>query len=420
MAYVREPAPGRTELVIARDDAGAAHVVAARDAPLSYFGGVAFIEAFSPAWSPDGSTIALVGYRGVGMGQVVFVEVATGTENTVDAGPVPLGLAWLDGETLLLSWLDKGSAPAQLWSLSYPGGEFRRVTNDTSQYFGVSVTADRREAVASRNEASFGIWASERRGDWRQIVPTTPAKGPPATAVRWIGDDLLLTPSTGSGWGLTRWRASTGATEMLAPGGGRPSVSRDGSTILYNDVDTGELWRMDGDGSARVLLGPRTGDTSITPDGEHVLVADVPSATVRLLRADGMGSPREVTRGRVRGRGEVSSNGERVAFDAFDEQNRPVIAVCDLAACSVRQTLPPRGTWHWTPGGDGLAYVDPLTANLWVQPIAGGTPTQLTSFPDDGLEIWDFDWSADGERLAVARARVSRNIVLFRGLRPSK
>jgi Tol biopolymer transport system component len=316
--------------------------------------------------------------------------------------------------------VDKLSALAQLWTLSDPGGEFKRLINDTSQYMGLSVTADRSAAVTSRNEASFGVWMSEGGGAWRQIVPTSPAKARIGFGVRWIGDDLLFVPGTGSGLGVARWRASTSATEMLAPSGGSPSVSRDGSTIVYFDYDTGEQWRMDGRGSNRVRLGRGTNNLSITPDGRHVVIADVPSAIVRLFAADGTGIAREVTHDRVRGRAEVSPDGQRVAFDAFDEQDRPIIAVCDLSVCSTRQTLPPRERWHWTPDGAGLAYVDPLTANLWVQPIDGGTPTQLTNFPDDGLGIWDFDWSADGERLAVGRARVSTNIVLFRGLRPAE
>jgi hypothetical protein len=41
---------------------------------------------------------------------------------------------------------------------------------------------------------------------------------------------------------------------MLAPGGGYPSVSRDGSTIVYFDHDTREQWRMDGGGGNRVRL----------------------------------------------------------------------------------------------------------------------------------------------------------------------
>ena len=45
---------------------------------------------------------------------------------------------------------------------------------------------------------------------------------------------------------------------------------------------------------------------------------------------------------------------------------------------------------------------------------------QLTHFPADGQETWDFDWSADGKRLAVARARMASDIVLFRGLTTKK
>jgi VCBS repeat-containing protein len=145
----------------------------------------------------------------------------------------------------------------------------------------------------------------------------------------------------------------------------------------------------------------------------------VDSAIVKLLPTDGTGTASEVARGREQGRVEVSPDGQLVTFDAFDEQDRPIIAVCKLSDCSDRRSLPPRGNWHWTPDGRALAYVDELTSNLWIQSIDRGTPKQITAFPDDGLEIWDFSWSAT-ERLAVARGRGSRNIVLFRGLRRAK
>jgi YD repeat-containing protein len=35
-------------------------------------------------------------------------------------------------------------------------------------------------------------------------------------------------------------------------------------------------------------------------------------------------------------------------------------------------------------------------------------------------QIWDFDWDADGQRLAVARGKTSTDIVLYRGLNASK
>ena len=76
------------------------------------------------------------------------------------------------------------------------------------------------------------------------------------------------------------------------------------------------------------------------------------------------------------------------------------------------------GIWRWMPDGQALGYIDLRTqSDLWAQPLDGSAPRQLTHFPADGQQIWDFDWSADGKRLAVARGRITSDIVLFRGLR---
>jgi hypothetical protein len=61
--------------------------------------------------------------------------------------------------------------------------------------------------------------------------------------------------------------------------------------------------------------------------------------------------------------------------------------------------------------------VDPVTrADLWIQPLDGGAPRQLTRFEDDARVIADFAWSGNGARLAVARAVTTNDIILFRGL----
>ena len=55
--------------------------------------------------------------------------------------------------------------------------------------------------------------------------------------------------------------------------------------------------------------------------------------------------------------------------------------------------------------------------DIWVQPLDGGAARQLTHLPADGQQIWGAAWSADGKRLAVGRASIKNNIVLFRGLK---
>jgi YD repeat-containing protein len=73
------------------------------------------------------------------------------------------------------------------------------------------------------------------------------------------------------------------------------------------------------------------------------------------------------------------------------------------------------------PDSKALAYVDANTqSDLWIQPLDGSAPRPLTHFTPDGNQIWDFDWDADGRRLAVARGKTSTDIVLYRGLNASK
>jgi Tol biopolymer transport system component len=71
---------------------------------------------------------------------------------------------------------------------------------------------------------------------------------------------------------------------------------------------------------------------------------------------------------------------------------------------------------RWTPDGRGIAYytLGP-GGNLWVQPLDGSAPRQITHFTD-GRSIVDFAWSRDGKHLAIARTTVTNDIVLFKGL----
>jgi hypothetical protein len=356
----------------------------------------------------------------------VFLDTRSGAERTLEFGtPIPVvAMSWLDERTLLLSALERPSEPLQLWLLSQPQGEFRRLTNDLINLVGVSLTADGREFVTVRAEAWFSIWTSDAAARWSQTVPRTPTKGPVGFGVRWLGDDLVFPSSASGAWNLERWRASTRTTEVLGRAGGEPQVSRDGSTLVYWDYDAGQLWRLDRDGGNKTLLDGRTWDDRITPDGRQIVSVETPAGgrpAVRIRPIDGASAAREVTSHRVRpGPALVSPDARWIAYPSFDGGNNPAVAVCDLATCSSPRTfsaMPSRQ--QWTPDSRGLAYVPPAKpSDIWVQPLDGAPPRQLVHLPEDGSRlIIDFDWTPDGRRLAVARYSRSNNIVLFRGLK---
>ena len=106
-------------------------------------------------------------------------------------------------------------------------------------------------------------------------------------------------------------------------------------------------------------------------------------------------------------------------------RTRLEIVVCGLPGCESQQRFRPPGladpisqasVIRFTPDQTGIAYVNVSDAsNIWVQPLDGAAPQKLTEFTDN-QSIFDFAWSRDGERLAIARGTITRDIVLFRGL----
>jgi Tol biopolymer transport system component len=138
-----------------------------------------------------------------------------------------------------------------------------------------------------------------------------------------------------------------------------------------------------------------------------------------IVSLDG-GSPRELAhRFAAAGSLDVSPDGQSIVFRSRNDQDMPVWIICQLPSCSTPRSIPSVGRYaplRWTPEGTGIAYVDSAAAtNIWVRPLVGSAPYQLTDFTD--RTIVDFAWSRDGKQLAIARASTTNDIVLFKGLK---
>jgi Tol biopolymer transport system component len=424
MAFVR---PG-SMLVVADANGGNERVVLAPKAPAPQFNPGAFLR---PAWSPDGRVIALVAFDNPGTGirgLVAFVNAVDGSQQIADVTGI-WGLAWLDNSSLVVSRAGGPGLPVQLWRLSYPRWELSRLTNDLSSYRWVSLTPDRRLLVTARTDIDIGIRVSDSAAsDSVELAPIALS----GMVLSWYGltwaADSLVYPTFSSGRPVLSIRTPDGATtNEVGLSTMWLTATSDGRTLVYVSQEfsaLGTLWKAGVDGRQPIQLVP---DSSrhpvITSDNRSVLYSsDTRTGTMSLWQVpiEG-GMPTQVVEGPLADTGaDVSPDGKSIVFISAEDANRPTIVICDLPTCTARRTLaaPVVTRLRWTPDGLGIAYAGP-GSNLWVLPLDGKPSRQLTRFTDTRT-IVDFAWSRDGKRLAVARATVKDDIVLFSGLQPEK
>jgi Tol biopolymer transport system component len=69
--------------------------------------------------------------------------------------------------------------------------------------------------------------------------------------------------------------------------------------------------------------------------------------------------------------------------------------------------------FRWTPDGQALSYIanEKGASNIWLQPLSGAPPSQLTNFKTG--QLLTFAWSPDGQWLACMRQATTSDVVLL-------
>lgn len=429
-AFVRYLGQGGSSLMVANMDGTGEQQLATRKSPNQFRPAV-------PTWSPDGKTIVCPS-RNVTGGvhfELIEVRVEDGSQRVISSQKwQQIGrLAWLsDASGLVMIAQDQSSASPQIWQLSYPGGEARRITNDLNSYGGLSLTADSGALVTVQIEQVSNLWivpggeASRARqitsgvgkyDGWRGIV--------------WTPDGKIVYRSSASGTNDVSIIEADGSNPKQLTISARDdglSVSPDGRYIVFPSDRSGTpvIWRMDIDGSNPKQLTSGGFDflPQCSPDGQWVVytrLSDTP--TLWKVPIDG-GEAVQLTDESFWARSqEVSPDGKQVAF-SYREQ-APLswrIAVIPFEGgqptkifnielfISLGSAL---DTIRWAADGRGLTYIDTRNgvSNLWSQPLDGSSPKQLTDFKTD--RIFNFDWSPDGKQLALSRGTLTSDVVLI-------
>jgi Tol biopolymer transport system component len=420
----REPL-SETRLMVANADGTGERVVAARKAPSHY--GVA--PLWKVAWSPDGEYIACPAadhsLPGELKSQLVAVSLKDGSERPL-TGQKWFNIkqaAWLrDGSGLVVVGRTQATASSQVWHLSYPGGELRRLSNDFSEYDDVSVTGDSATVVTVQAERLSNIWVAPN-ADASRARQITESRDDGFQGVTWTPDGRLVFGSkVGGDTNIWVMDADGGNRKRLTDSAGTdawPSVSPDGRYVAFQSY-RGEglsIWRVDIEGGTPVRL--TEGNQAIlphcSPDGRWVYYSAIGAGeNVRTgwkVPLEG-GAPVRVSdkTGALMG---ISPDGKWLAYAYFDPQAKPQIGVAVIPAEGGPPVklldMPVERLIRWTPDGRALAYVDQRNLNVWAQPVDGGPTRQLTDFKSD--QTFSFGWSRDGRQLALARGSQTSDVV---------
>jgi serine/threonine protein kinase/Tol biopolymer transport system component len=443
MAWVRISSKTKSSAIYVSDAEGAnEHAITSLNFPDLYL-------PVGPGWSEDGKLLAIdrTDPKGATNGSVVQVMDIESKEIK------PLGnrqftnvqrLVWLpdDSGLIFTSPVNTMSFNSQIWELTYPDGEARRITNDLNYYSGASVTSDGNTLATVQWSIASSLWvAASGTGSAfsapKQITSGIERADGEAGMIWPTADQIMYSYYAG---GTLRFAStapdgsnvrdiSVGQGSILAP-----SLCGDGKHFVFMTFGTGstvQIYRADMDGGnvKAITPGPLNVSPSCSPDGQFVAFITAVGQNTSLSKVGIDGGAVTAVSHELMQMPAISPDGTSVAVAYTADVSKPAkIAVVGLASGEIRHTYDaPDGAYfsadsvgllHWSKDGRALLY--PVRkedlANLWAQPVGAlgapvVAPKQVTNFSD--LRIFSYAYSPDGKQMVFARGRTVTDGVLI-------
>lgn len=442
LAFIRfKPEIGGQQLIICRSrDASEERVVSTRVGNESFQ-----VWGFKPTWSPDGKKV-FVGLiaeptpekpdaRGEGFG-LMSVENGSFERIKTPKWNMFIQAEWMpDSKSILFLAREKANEGFQIWQVDYPGGEGRRVTNDSHDYRYFSLAADARFILAAQERTYFNLWLipPDKPDEARQLTFSSELQQGDR-GISWTpdGKELVYTMVENTiDSNLWKINVETLEKRQLTFDNQHinwyPRVTPDGKSVIFssNRQNGMHVWQVDLDGSNLRQITDGVGESfsNITADGKWLIYAS-PAWIPESLWKKSLTSDEAPVKllSSVGGSNSVSPDGKYLVVSyKIASENGKIEYKYGLIPFEPTETPenigfnPYFGAMAWKKDSRGFYYVKDLGANLnniWYYDLRTKTHQQITNFDDRML---DLSLSPDGNTLATARGETVSNIFKISG-----
>jgi Tol biopolymer transport system component len=426
-AFVRFDEKKNQSFLVAADVQGAGEQIIA--ASPNKFG----FARYAPAWSPDGTTIAVGAATSEdGSSSEIFtVNVADGAMKplTSQAWYEILGLVWqTDGSGLIVAARERSSsASSQLWQVSFSGGEAHRFVADLNLYgSSLSLPSGGSDLLAVQVQQQSNVWVApaDDLSAAKQITFASIGQENGWYGLQWMPDGrIIYTKLDEKGVSIWTMGADGNNQKQLIPSGGDnlyPAVTGDGRFVVFQSNRNGvpAIWRADIDGGNLVQLthDEVAGQPALSPDGKWIVYdsEQTDSHDLRRISTKG-GEPIRLSEKALSWNG-ISPDSKLIAAD-YEENGKQKLAIVSINSGELLKTfdVPRLANFrlgvHWTPDGASLTYRD-WRNGIWKQELSGGAPQRLERLPAE--KLYGYGWSRDGKQFAFVRGTSVNDVVLIR------
>jgi Tol biopolymer transport system component len=379
-------------------------------------------------WTADGRSI-LAGARSLDGGPhelIVAVDAGSGETRPLEGRWNSIvDLEWVQGtNSFVAAAAEVGVPTPQLWQITYPEGQRRRITNDLNTYSSLSLSADAKSLATVQTEAIANLWISNAQDPSSAVQITRGrGRGDGLNGLDWTPDGRVVFISTASGQPQVWITDADGKSARQLTGASQEpvlsaSVDPDGRYIVFQRMIDRRMrvWRMNLDGSDQkpITAGPLDLGALAGPGGV-VYFYRVSDGVPRTYRVSIDGGDETVVDPAQNFRPvDVSPDGARLLGVGWDEKQRRSSLAIMTASGGPVDLLSSLPTFAGVFSHDASGVVFPVqqkgSLRLDHYDLATGKTSTIGMLPD---HVFRGALSPDGTRIALARGEIVSDVLVL-------